>query len=156
MTGSLVVLDGGILAVRPGSVPMQPFNVDTVPEDPTIAGRLGWEGLHVWWLVDRSTAGASRLVVNQTVIPPGSWHHSGTGTPTRRRRSTSSPARACTCPRASPCARARATSRTRLAGEWHGFANDTDEPCVVLALRRRRHYADAGYEEHPDDTDPTQ
>ena len=20
------------------------------------------------------------------------------------------------------------------AGEWHGFANDTDEPCVVLAL----------------------
>jgi quercetin dioxygenase-like cupin family protein len=36
-------------------------------------------------------------------------------------------------------------------GEWHGFANDSDEPAVIIAVFGGvSTYADAGYEVHPE------
>lgn len=124
-------------------------SIATTPEDPTIAGRPGWEGLHVWWLIDRAAAGSSGLVVNQTTFPPQKWHalhrhphaeealyivsgsglHLSEGEPVRQ----------------------RAGDVVYIpAGEWHGFANDTDEPTTVLGIfAGAGTYADAGYEEHP-------
>jgi quercetin dioxygenase-like cupin family protein len=130
---------------------MDLFSNRTTSEDPTVAGRPGWEGLHVWWLVDRTTCGANGLVVNQTIFPPQKWHslhrhpyaeealyivsgsglHLSEGEPVRQ----------------------RAGDVVYIpAGEWHGFANDTDEPTTVLALFGGvGSYADAGYEEHSGD-----
>jgi quercetin dioxygenase-like cupin family protein len=134
---------------------MDLFSASTTAEDPTVAGRPGWEGLHVWWLVDRESCGASGLVVNQTIFPPQKWHslhrhphaeealyivsgsglHLSEGEPVRQ----------------------RAGDVVYIpAGEWHGFANDTDEPTTVIAFFGGvGAYADAGYEEHPGDANPT-
>ena len=122
---------------------------ETVAEDPTVAGRPGWEGLHVWWLIDRLQAGSSQVVVNVTEFPPNRWHelhrhphaeealyilrgaglHLSEGEPVRQ----------------------RAGEVVFIpAGEWHGFANDTDEPTLVLAVFGGvGSYEDAGYEIHP-------
>ena len=35
-------------------------------------------------------------------------------------------------------------------GEWHGFANNTEEPTLVVTVMGGvSHYTDAGYEVHP-------
>ena len=34
-----------------------------------MAGRPGWEGLHVWWLVGTEETGARGIVFNMTVKP---------------------------------------------------------------------------------------
>ncbi len=49
-------------------------SISTTPEDPTVAGRPGWEGLHVWWLVSRSETGATGIVFNVTEFPAGKVH----------------------------------------------------------------------------------
>lgn len=120
----------------------------TTPEDPTVAGRPGWEGLHVWWLVDRDQTGAENVVFNTTTFPANTWHeihrhpnaeevlyvlegsglHLSEGEPVRH-----DAGEAVYIP----------------AGEWHGFANDTDSPTTVLAVFGGvGSYADAGYEVH--------
>jgi quercetin dioxygenase-like cupin family protein len=123
---------------------------ETVAEDVEAACRPGWEGLRVWWLVDKPGVGSEQLVVNTTTFPPRKWHelhrhphaeealyivsgaglHLSEGEPVRQ----------------------RAGEVAYIpAGEWHGFANDTDEPAVILAVFGGvPSYADAGYEAHPD------
>ena len=119
-------------------------------EDPTVAERAGWEGLHVWWLVNRHATGAERIVVNVTVFPPDCWHevhrhpnceealyvlegsglHLSEGEPVRQQQGE-----VVYIP----------------AGEWHGFANDTESPTTVLAIFGGvGSYEEAGYEVRPD------
>jgi quercetin dioxygenase-like cupin family protein len=121
----------------------------TVREDPTVAGRPGWEGLHVWWLVGREETGASGVVFNITEFPAQSRHeihrhpnceealyvlsgsglHLSEGEPVRQEEGEVV---------FIPC------------GEWHGFENDTDTPTTVVAVFGGvGSYADAGYEVHP-------
>lgn len=128
---------------------MEKRSRSTTPEDPTIADRPGWEGLHVWWLVDGEQTGAERVVFNTTVFPPNCWHevhrhphaeevlyllegsglHLSEGEPVRQ----------------------QAGEVVYIPpGEWHGFANDTDSPTTVIAVFGGvASYADAGYEVHP-------
>jgi quercetin dioxygenase-like cupin family protein len=125
---------------------MEKRSRETTAEDPTIAGRAGWEGLHVWWLVDRDQTGAENVVFNTTVFPATMWHeihrhpnaeevlyvlegsglHLSEGEPVRH----------------------NAGEVVYIpAGEWHGFANDTDRPTTVLAVFGGvGSYEDAGYE----------
>ncbi len=129
---------------------MEKRSPDTVLEDLAAASRPGWEGLRVWWLVDGPSAGSRQLVFNTTTFPPGKWHelhrhphaeevlyivsgaglHLSEGDPVRQ----------------------RAGEVVYIpAGEWHGFANDTDEPAVIVAVFGGvATYAEAGYEVHPD------
>jgi quercetin dioxygenase-like cupin family protein len=123
-----------------------------VSEDPTITGRPGWEGLHVWWLVNQEQTGARTMVVNITDFPPHKRHemhrhpnaeealyivsgaglHLSEGEPLRQRAGD---------------------VMYIPAGEWHGFENDTDDPTVLLALFGGvGSYEAAGYEIHPSES----
>jgi quercetin dioxygenase-like cupin family protein len=124
---------------------MEKRSIETTPEDPSVAER-GWEGLRVWWLVGREETGARRVVFNVTEFAPGKVHelhrhpsceevlyvlrgsglHLSTGEPVRQ----------------------QAGEVVFIEqGEWHGFANDTDEPTVVIAVFGGvGSYDEAGYE----------
>jgi quercetin dioxygenase-like cupin family protein len=123
-------------------------SVENTPQDLAAAARPGWEGLEVFWLVDRASVGAETLVVNTTTFPPHCWHelhrhphaeealyvlsgeglHLTEGEPMRHRAGE-----VVHIPR----------------GEWHGFANDTDEPTTVLAVFGGvGSYDEAGYDVH--------
>jgi quercetin dioxygenase-like cupin family protein len=118
-------------------------------EDPEIPARPGWEGMHVWWLVTRETAEAATLVVNETVIPPNKWHEvhkhphaeeamyvlEGSGLHLTEEASH----------------RLTAGDVVFIArDEWHGFANDTDNPVRVIGIFGGvSTYPDAGYDIHP-------
>lgn len=128
---------------------MEKRSPENVPEDLEAASRAGWEGLRVWWLVDGPSAGSEQLVVNTTVFPPRKWHElhrhpnaeealyivSGSGLHLSEGERV----------------RQRAGEVVYIPrDEWHGFANDTDEPAVVLAVfGGAASYAEAGYEVHP-------
>jgi len=128
---------------------MEKRSRDLVPEDLEAASRPGWEGLRVWWLIDGASVGSEQLVFNTTTFPPAKWHelhrhpnaeealyivsgaglHLSEGEPVRQRAGE-----VVYIPR----------------GEWHGFANDTEEPAVIIAVFGGvASYADAGYEVHP-------
>jgi quercetin dioxygenase-like cupin family protein len=128
---------------------MEKRSRNDTPEDSTVAGRPGWEGLHVWWLVGREQTGAGRVVLNVTEFPANSWHelhrhpnceealyvlegaglHLSEGEPVRQEQGE-----VVFIP----------------AGEWHGFANDTDSPTTVLAVFGGvGSYEEAGYETMP-------
>jgi quercetin dioxygenase-like cupin family protein len=124
---------------------MQKQSIRTTPEDPSVAER-GWEGLRVWWLVGRQETGARGIVFNITEFAPGKVHevhrhpnceealyvlegaglHLSEGEPVPQ----------------------RAGEVVFIEqGEWHGFANDTDQPTVVIAVFGGvGSYEEAGYE----------
>jgi quercetin dioxygenase-like cupin family protein len=130
---------------------MEKRSIKTTPEDPTIPTRPGWEGMHVWWLVSQAETGSTQIVFDIATFPPGKAHevhrhpgceevtyviegsglHLGDGDPVRQEVGD-------------VCFIAQ--------GEWHGFANDTDEPTTIIGV-----YAgvgspeEAGYEVHPDE-----
>lgn len=45
-----------------------------VAEDPSIPTRPGWEGMHLWWLIGRGSAGSEVGVVCSTDFPSGKAH----------------------------------------------------------------------------------
>jgi quercetin dioxygenase-like cupin family protein len=129
---------------------MEKRSIATTPEDRTVAGRPGWEGLHVWWLVDRAQTGATGVVFNVTQFPPGKTHdlhrhpnaeealyllkgsglHLSEGAPVRQNEGD-----VVFIPR----------------GEWHGFTNDTDDVITVIAVFGGvGSYDEAGYEDFAD------
>lgn len=122
----------------------------TVDEDPTIPGRPGWEGMHVWWLGGRPE-GATRLVVNETEFPPGRAHeihrHPGADEAIYILAGTGLHLRVGDGP-----VRVVAGDLVMIpAGEWHGLANDSDQPLRLLGLFGGvGSYAEAGYDIHPD------
>ena len=120
------------------------------PEDPAIPTRPGWEGMHVWWLIDRQHGGSRHALFNLTVFPPSKSHEvhrhpsaeeflfvlEGSGL----HLSESDPV---------PLAAGEVAYIPK--GEWHGFANDSDTPTtVVTVLAGISSYEDAGYEVLPE------
>jgi quercetin dioxygenase-like cupin family protein len=125
---------------------MEKRSTTTAPEDPTIAAR-GWDGLRVWWLIDRASTGSTQIVFNVTEFSPGKTHglhrhpnaeealyvlrgeglHLSEGGAVRQ----------------------RAGEITFIPrGEWHGFANDSDESTTVIAVFGGiGSYDEAGYED---------
>ena len=125
---------------------MEKRSTATTPDDPTVAAR-GWDGLRVWWLIDRAGAGSTEVVFNVTEFSPGKTHglhrhphaeevlyvlrgeglHLSEGEPVRQRAGE-----VVFIPR----------------GEWHGFANDSERPTTVIAVFGGvGSYDEAGYEE---------
>jgi quercetin dioxygenase-like cupin family protein len=119
-------------------------------EDPEVPTRPGWEGMHVWWLVDADRGQAETAVFNVSEFPPHRSHHlhrhphaeeflyvlEGSGL----HETENGPVRV-------------------VAGEvvfipkneWHGFTNDTDQLVrVATCIAGVARYASAGYEVHPD------
>jgi quercetin dioxygenase-like cupin family protein len=115
-------------------------------EDPTIPMRPGWEGMHVWWLIERQHGGSEHAVFNVTVFPPNKAHevhrhahaeeflyvlqgsglHLTDGEPVRLQEGE-----VVFIP----------------MNEWHGFANDMDTPTTVITVMGGvGSYQDAGYE----------
>jgi len=126
---------------------MEKRSIATTPEDPTVQGRPGWEGLHVWWLVNRAETGSTGIVFNVTQFPPGKVHQLH---------------RHPNCEEALYLLKGAGLhlsedGETRQnegdvifieRGEWHGFANHTDEPTTVIAVFGGvGSYYEAGYED---------
>jgi len=119
------------------------------PFDPSIPERPGWEGMQVHWLADRDHGGTRTTVFNVTEFPPKRSHEvhrhanaeeyffvlKGSGL----HLTDSEPV---------PLRQGDLVFVPR--GEWHGFANDTDQPAVaVTVMGGVAHYSDAGYEVLP-------
>jgi quercetin dioxygenase-like cupin family protein len=124
-------------------------SIADTPEDPTVAGRPGWEGLHVWWLVDREHAGAEGVVFNITQFPPGKVHglhrHPGCEEALYLLRGSG-----LHLSEGDPVRQDEGEVVFIERGEWHGFANDGTEPTWVLAVFGGvGSYAEAGYEDYP-------
>jgi quercetin dioxygenase-like cupin family protein len=121
-------------------------SIADTPEDPTVAGRPGWEGLHVWWLVNREQAGATGIVFNVTEFPPGKVHeihrHPGCEEALYVLKGSGQH-----LSEGDPVRQNEGDVVFIERGEWHGFANDTSEPTVVIAVFGGvASYEDAGYE----------
>lgn len=123
---------------------------DTVDEDVAGASRPDTLGTHTWWLLTASTVGATNLVLNIGVLPPGTAHQlhrhahaeqallvvSGHGVHLRHQEE--------------PIAAGSGDAIYIPANEWHGFANPFDEPVTIASIyggvgRREA----AGYELRP-------
>ena len=119
---------------------------EETPFDPSIPERPGWEGMFEHWLADRDHGATETTVFNVTQFPPnrshevhrhehaeefffvleGSGLHLTDGDPVRLHNGD-----LVFIPK----------------GEWHGFANDTDEPTLaVTVMGGVAHYSDAGYD----------
>jgi len=122
---------------------------EETPFDPTIPEKPGWEGMFVHWLATRDAGGTETTVFNVTEFPPNRAHelhkhdtaeeffyvvdgaglHLTDGEPVRV---------------------VKGDLVFIPKGEWHGFANDTDEPTIaVTVMGGVSHYSDAGYDIHP-------
>ncbi len=53
---------------------MEKRSTQTVAEDPSIPARLGWEGMHVWWLVNKAETGANEIVFVRSDFSAGKMH----------------------------------------------------------------------------------
>jgi quercetin dioxygenase-like cupin family protein len=116
------------------------------PFDPTIPERPGWEGMFVHWLADRDHGDTKTTVFNVTQFPPNRSHEihrhvnaeeyffvlEGSGLHLTRYE---------------PVRLHKGDLVFIPQGEWHGFANDTEEPTLaVTVMGGVAHYSDAGYE----------
>jgi quercetin dioxygenase-like cupin family protein len=119
-----------------------------IPEDPDIPTRPGWEGMHVWWLVDRDRGGSETAVFIISEFPPARSHElhrhphaeeffyilDGSGLHMTEQGPV------------------RVSSGDVVfipMNEWHGFTNDSGEPVRALTvISGVTKYSDAGYEVH--------
>ena len=128
---------------------MEKRSTQTVAEDPTVAGRPGWEGLHVWWLVASRETGARRIVFNVTEFPAGKVHeihrHPGSEEALYILRGSG-----LHLSESEPVRQNEGEVVFIEQGEWHGFMNDSDAPTTVIAVFGGvGSYEEAGYEVHP-------
>jgi quercetin dioxygenase-like cupin family protein len=119
-------------------------------EDPEVSTRPGWEGMHVWWLIEHQHGGSQLAVVNVTEFPPGKSHeihrHSnaeeffyvlqGAGLHLTDKEQV----------------RLNAGEIVYISmNEWHGFTNDTDKPTIAITIFAGvSSYQNAGYEVFPE------
>jgi quercetin dioxygenase-like cupin family protein len=115
-------------------------------EDPEIPTKPGWEGMHVWWLINHQHGGSQLAVVNVTEFPPNKSHE------IHRH------------PHAEEFFYVLQGSGLHLTGEeqvrlntgeiafipkneWHGFTNDTNELTIAITIFAGvNSYQSAGYE----------
>jgi quercetin dioxygenase-like cupin family protein len=119
------------------------------PEDPDVPTRPGWEGMHVWWLVDRDRGGSETALFNFSEFPPQRSHE------LHRHRHAEEflyflEGSGLHMTEDGPI---RVTAGEVVfipKNEWHGFVNDTDGPVKVVSFFSGvAKYTDAGYEVHP-------
>lgn len=125
-------------------------NTQHTPADVETPRKLGIEGVKAWWMLNRGAGGSEKIEFHVVELAPGFTHdlhrHPNAGElvyvlegeglhlsedkePVRQRKG----------------------DLTYIpAGEWHGLANATEEPLVVIGISEGiSHYEDAGYEDHP-------
>ena len=123
------------------------------PSDPTIPERPGGEGMRVHWLADRNHGGTETAVFNVTEFPPGRAHELH-----RHARAEEYfyvlKGRGLHLTESAPVELEPGDLVLIPKAEWHGFANNTHEPTlVVTVLGGVADYQAAGYEVHPHQPD---
>lgn len=128
---------------------MQKRSTRTVAEDPTVALRPGWEGLHVWWLIGSEETGAGGIVFNITEFPAHKTHEIHRH-PNCEEALFVLKGAGVHLSEGEPVPQNEGEVVFIEQGEWHGFMNDTDSPTTVLAVFGGvGSYDEAGYEVHP-------
>jgi len=121
----------------------------TTQEDPTIPIRPGFEGMHLWWLLDKDTHGTSGIVVSFAEFEKGVAHglhrHANARETLYIERGSGLMFTRSEIYRVGP-----GDVITMDPGEWHAFFNDRDEPVGMLGHWDADNYADVAYEEIED------
>ncbi len=121
-----------------------------VPEDVAITAQEGWEGMHIWWLIDKEQTGTSGVVLNTVDFPPQKAHevhrHDNAAEYFYVVRGSG-----LSMSDGEPVRLNEGDVAIYPPEEWHGFYNDTDEVCEVVTFWTGvDRYADLGYEGLPD------
>jgi len=105
-----------------------------IAEDAAAFERPDTLGTHTWWLVQRDTVGAEKLVVNRGELPPGTTHqlhrhpHAEQGLIVVAGRGLHLRAEG------DPVPMEEGDVVHIPAGEWHGFTNPYDETVVIASV----------------------
>lgn len=119
------------------------------PEDPDIPTRPGWEGMHVWWLVDRDHGGAETALLTVTEFPAGRSHELHRH-PNAEEFLYILEGAGLHVTEAGSVRHEEGQVVFVSRNEWHGFTNDGDRPVkLVSVISGVATYDDAGYEVHP-------
>jgi quercetin dioxygenase-like cupin family protein len=120
------------------------------PFDPSIPQKPGWEGMHVYWLADRDRGRTETTVFNVTEFPPNRWHELHRH-PQAEEYFYVLDGSGLHLTDGEPIRLVKGDLVFIPKNEWHGFANDTDEPTLAITVMGGvAHYSDAGYEVHPE------
>jgi quercetin dioxygenase-like cupin family protein len=120
------------------------------PFDATIPQRPGWEGMHVHWLADRAHGATETTVFNVTEFPPNRAHELHRH-PDAEEYFFVLEGAGLHLTEGDPVPLEVGDLVFIPRGEWHGFANNTGEPTLAITVMGGvAHYADAGYEVHPE------
>lgn len=126
---------------------MQIASRRNVAEDPDIPTRPGWEGMHLWWLISRSTVGSQVGVMCSTDFPPQKSHALHLH-PNADEIFVVIKGGGMHLTENGPVPMAEGDVVFVPAGEPHGFHNDRDETCSAIAFYGGiGEYAEAGYVE---------
>jgi quercetin dioxygenase-like cupin family protein len=125
---------------------MEKRSIENTPEDPEIPTREGWEGMHVWWLVSKLETGAGKVTLNIAEFPPGKFHEVHRH-PNCEEIVYVLKGRGLHLSEGEPVRQEQGEAVFIKQGEWHGFANDTDEPVTIIGIYGGvGSFEDAGYE----------
>jgi quercetin dioxygenase-like cupin family protein len=121
-----------------------------VPPDRNAATRPDTAGTDVWWLIDRSTAGADSIVLNTNELPPGTAHRLHRH-PYAEQAVFVVAGRGVHLTESGGVEVVAGDAVHVPAGEWHGFANPHQRVCTILSIYGGvGDRSEAGYESHPD------
>jgi quercetin dioxygenase-like cupin family protein len=129
---------------------MEKRSRNSVDWDHELAEKPGWEGLRIWWLIDREEVGISGVTMNVVDFPPQTAHevHRHDNAPEVCYIESGSGLLTSDGP---PIRISAGEVAIADAGEWHGFYNDTDEMAKMVTMWPGvDRYADLGYEVLPD------
>lgn len=119
---------------------------ETTNWDEELESQPGWEGLKIWWLVDKDQVGIPGLTMNVVDFPPQKAHevHRHENAPELMYIESGS---GLLTSDGEPIRISAGEVAVAAAGEWHGFYNDTDEVAkMVTVWPGVDRYADLGYE----------
>jgi quercetin dioxygenase-like cupin family protein len=129
---------------------MEKRSKSTVDWDRALAQKPGWEGLRIWWLIDRDEVGIPGATMNVVDFPPQTAHevHRHANAPEIAYIEAGS---GLLTSDAAPIRIDTGEVAIAAAGEWHGFYNDTDEVTrMVTFWPGVDRYADLAYDILPD------
>jgi quercetin dioxygenase-like cupin family protein len=125
---------------------MEKRSIDNTPEDPEVPKRPGWEGMHVWWLVSGDETGSSQVVFDIATFPPGKAHEVHRH-PNCEEVTYVLEGSGLHLSDGEPVSQEQGEACFIAKNEWHGFANDSEQPTTIIGIYGGvGSFAEAGYE----------
>lgn len=125
-------------------------STEAAPVDTETPRKLGFEGLKVWWLLNRDAGATQQIEFHVAELPPGFTHGLHRHPNAAEIVYVLEGEALHLSEDAEPVRQCKGDLFYIPAGEWHGLSNATDGTLVVIGISEGiNHYEDAGYEDHP-------